>query len=277
MALVINSNIASINAQRNLSKTNNALSQTFQRLASGLRVNSAKDDAAGLAIVTQLTKQIRGMNMGVRNANDTISMLQVAEGAMAETESAMQRIRELAVQSANGSYSDDDRLNLDAEVQQLISEVERISQNTKFNGYELLGGTGGADFEGMFQVGAGSTDTLSITISAMTLANLTLTGVAVSTSATAATALGSLDTGLSAISTMRAKIGAYQSRLESIIANAENAMENTSAARARIQDADIAVESANLTKNTILQQAGVSVLAQANQQAAITLKLLSGF
>ncbi|MEO5346184.1 MAG: flagellin FliC [Magnetococcus sp. YQC-9] len=288
MALTINGSIASINAQRQLTKNTNALTTTFQRLSSGLRINSAKDDAAGLAIVSRMTAQIRGMNMASRNANDGISLVQVAEGALSETTSALQRMRELAVQAANPTYSTQDRSSLQTELAQLQSEVDRIARATQFNGKPLFGGsTNGVDlpatgnFKGSFQVGAvaGQTVYLSIqraTLSTLGLSTATTANFGISTAAKAQSTLTVLDTALNSVSTIRANLGAMQSRFESIIANLANVVENTDAARSRIQDADIALETSNLTKNTILQQAGVAILAQANQQPSIALALLTG-
>ncbi|MBF0163096.1 MAG: flagellin FliC [Magnetococcales bacterium] len=288
MALTINGSIASINAQRQLTKNTNALSQTFQRLSSGLRVNSAKDDAAGLAIVTRMTAQIRGMNTASRNANDGISLVQVAEGALSETTSALQRMRELAVQSANATNSDQDRLSLQTELAQLLSEVDRISKASQFNGKPLFGGsTNGvalapatSHFAGYFQVGpnAGQTVLVSIqrtTVSMLGLSTAATTNFGISTLVKAQSTISVLDNALNSVSSIRATLGAMQSRFESIVANLANVVENTDAARSRIQDADIALETSNLTKNSILQQAGVAILAQANQQPSIALTLLS--
>ncbi|MBF0261475.1 MAG: flagellin FliC [Magnetococcales bacterium] len=288
MALTINGSIASINAQRQLTKNTNALSQTFQRLSSGLRVNSAKDDAAGLAIVTRMTAQIRGMNTASRNANDGISLVQVAEGALSETTSALQRMRELAVQSANATNSDQDRLSLQTELAQLLSEVDRISKASQFNGKPLFGGsTNGvalapaiSHFAGYFQVGpnAGQTVLVSIqrtTVSMLGLSTAATTNFGISTLVKAQSTISVIDNALNSVSSIRATLGAMQTRFESIVANLANVVENTDAARSRIQDADIALETSNLTKNSILQQAGVAILAQANQQPSIALTLLS--
>ncbi|MBF0191442.1 MAG: flagellin FliC [Magnetococcales bacterium] len=287
MALTINGSIASINAQRQLGKHTNSLTQTFQRLSSGLRVNSAKDDAAGLAIINRMTAQIRGLNMAARNANDGISMLQVAEGALDETSSALQRMRELAVQSSNATYSDDDRSFLDEELSQLLSEVDRIAKATQFNGNPLFGGsTNGVDltaagnFAGSFQIGPNAGQAIRVSIQRTVVSTLGLstadtTNWGVSTQTKAYSTISVLDNALDSISDIRATLGAVQSRFESIIANLSNVSENTEAARARIQDADIAQETANLTRSSILQQAGVAILAQANQQPTVALSLLS--
>ncbi|MBF0271236.1 MAG: flagellin FliC [Magnetococcales bacterium] len=288
MALTINGSIASINAQRQLGKHTDALSQTFQRLSSGLRVNSAKDDAAGLAIINRMTAQIRGLNVAARNANDGISLVQVAEGALDETSSALQRMRELAVQASNATYSTSDRASLQTELSQLLSEVDRIAKATQFNGNPLFGGsTNGVDlkaagnyFAGSFQIGPDAGQAIEVTIARTVVSTLGLstavtTNWGVSTQAKANSTISVLDSALDSVSDIRANLGAVQSRFESIISNLSNVSENTQAARSRIQDADIAQETANLTRNSILQQAGVAILAQANQQPTIALSLLS--
>ncbi|MBF0380381.1 MAG: flagellin FliC [Magnetococcales bacterium] len=273
MPLYINTNVASLNAQRNLMKSSNELSTTFARLSSGLRVNSAKDDAAGLSISTRMTAQIKGLNMAIRNANDGVSMAQVAEGALAETTNALQRIRELAVQSANGTNVDDDRADLDQEVQQLLSEIQRIATQTEFNTKPMLNG----GFTGMtMQIGAFSGQTIAFSIDAMSTNSnaLNVATLNVSTMSNAASAIGSIDNALGSVSDLRATLGAVQNRFEAVIANLSNVVENMSAARSRIMDADIAQETANLTRSAILQQAGTAVLAQANQQPQLALQLL---
>ena len=273
MPLYINTNVASLNAQRNLLQSSNDLGKTFARLSSGLRVNSAKDDAAGLSISTRMTSQIKGLNVAIRNANDGISMSQVAEGALTETTNALQRIRELAVQAANGTNTDSDRGDLDQEVKQLISELQRISTQTEFNTKPLLTGA----FTGMkIQVGAFSGQTIEFDIDSMSLTALQMnsTHVNVSSQADAEATISSVDSALESVSDLRATLGAVQNRFEAVIANLSNVVENMSAARSRILDADIAQETANLTRNAILQQAGTAVLAQANQQPQLALQLL---
>jgi flagellin len=273
MPLYINTNVASLNAQRNLLKSTNDLSKTFARLSSGLRVNSAKDDAAGLSISTRMTSQIKGLNMAIRNANDGVSMAQVAEGALAETTNALQRIRELAVQSANGTLVDDDRLDINQEVQQLLSEVQRIATQTEFNTKPLLNG----GFTGMkIQVGAFSGQNIGFAIGAMSTGAgaLNVKALTVATQAGADAAMTSIDKALGSVSDLRATLGSVQNRFEAVIANLSNVVENMSAARSRIMDADIAQETANLTRSAILQQAGTAVLAQANQQPQLALQLL---
>lgn len=290
MALTINTNVASLNAQRNLSGSQSALGTAMQRLSSGLRVNSAKDDAAGLAISNRMTSQIRGLNQAVRNANDGISLAQTAEGALQETTNLLQRMRELAVQSSNDTNSSEDRASLQAEVSQLIEELDRIASTTKFNGRGLLNGSTNA---AQFQVGADANQTISITIaqvSAGALGNyvaaagsgstatpatgVTIASVTVSTATDAQAAIGSIDAAIGQIDTIRGDLGAVQNRFESTISNLSNISENLSAARSRILDADIAQETSNMTKYNILQQAGVSILAQANQAPQLALSLL---
>lgn len=261
MALVVNTNIASLNAQRNLSKSQNTLNTSLQRLSSGLRINSAKDDAAGLYTAQQMEADIRGGNQAARNAADGISLAQVAEGALAEISNNLQRIREIAVQSANGTVTD--RSGLKAEVTQLENENTRIINSTKFNGTAVL-----KDLSTAIQVGQDAGDTVAITSSA-----ISLTSVDVSTSGTASTALTTLDGYINTVSSSRATFGAIQNRFEAVISNIQSFTENTSAARSRIVDADFAAETAALTKAQILQQAGVSIVSQANviPQSALSL------
>ena len=272
MALSINTNIASMNATRKLSQSTSTLGKTFERLSSGLRVNGAKDDAAGLAIATRMSAQIRGMNMAVRNTNDAVSLVQIAEGALDETNNALQRMRELAVQAANGTLSTTDRASLNLEVTQLRSEIQRISTTTKFNGKSLINGAQAAGIT--FQVGANVTETMVVSVGSAGTTALGVNATAVSTAALASTAMLNIDTALDSVSDIRANLGAYQNRFESLMANLSNVVENTSSARSRIMDADIAQETASLTKNAIMQQASTAILAQANQQPQIALQLL---
>lgn len=262
MAQVINTNVASINAQRSLNASQSSLNTAIQRLSSGMRINSAKDDAAGLAIATSLDSKARGDMVGIRNANDAISMSQTAEGAMQKQTDALQRMRELAVQAANGSNSSTDRGNLDKEFGELNKEIARLS-GTKFNGQDVFAAT-------TFQVGAASTDTLAST-SVSTQNSLT---ASVSTASGATNAISAIDTALSAINSNRAVLGATQNRFESVIGNLEVSVENTQASKSRIMDADYAQETANLTRGQILQQASTAMLAQANQLPNGVLSLL---
>lgn len=272
MAQVVNTNIMSLNAQRNLNRTQSSMQVALQRLSSGLRINSAKDDAAGLAISERFTAQIRGLNQAARNAADAISLAQTSEGALGEMTLAAQRIRELAVQSANATNSTGDRAALDTEVQELISELSRIA-GTKFNGQSILSADAGTF---VFQVGADAGDTISVTTGDITLAAgfTTVTAGDILTATTAASMITNVDTLLDSINTERATLGAVQNRFESVIRNVQNTAENLSAARSRIQDADFAAETAELTRSQILQQAGVSMLAQANTVPQNVLSLL---
>jgi flagellin len=266
MASVINTNIASLNTQRNLSASQASLATSLQRLSSGLRVNSAKDDAAGLAIATRMDAQVRGMNVAMRNSNDAISFAQTAEGALSKQADAMQRMRELAVQAANGTNTLTDRTNLDAEYQALTAEVTRLGANTKFNGTSVFGSAVN------FQVGANASET--ITVASVTAG--TVAAGDVLSAANATTALGVLDTALDAVNTTRASLGAVQNRFESVVGNLQIASENQSAAKSRIMDADFAAETAHLTRGQILQQAGTAMLAQANSLPNGVLALLRG-
>ncbi|WP_040336510.1 flagellin, partial [Candidatus Magnetobacterium casense] len=261
MALYVNTNVASLNSQRNLMRSTNELSGTFQRLSSGYRINSAKDDAAGLAISTRMTAQILGLNQAVRNANDGISLVQVAEGALDETTNALQRIRELAVQSANTTYSDGDRAFMQKEAAQLMSEIDRIAKTTQFNKQNLLTGEYTDKY---FQVGALSGQVIRVSIGAASIGGL-LSAAAVAfvdsligTSVYAASALKYIDSALDRIADLRSNLGAMQNRFEAVVSNLSNVSENTSASRSRIMDADIARETAELTRSAIMQQAGAA-------------------
>ncbi len=274
MALSINTNVASLNAQRNLGASQSNLSTAMQRLSSGLRINSAKDDAAGLAISDRMTSQIRGLNQAVRNANDGISLAQTAEGALGETTNILQRMRELAVQSSNGTNTTTDRASLDAEFQQLTAEIDRISANTSFNSQNILDGTFASGSEIAFQVGANNGQTISVAIASAGTTGLGVNGLDVTDFANAQAAISAIDAGIGVVDEIRGNLGAVQNRLESTIANLQNVSENVSAARSRILDADIAQETSNMTKFNILQQAGTSILAQANQSPQLALSLL---
>jgi flagellin len=275
MAMTINTNSISMNAQRNTSSTQNSLATAMQRLSSGLRVNSAKDDAAGLAIAERMNAQVRGMNVASRNANDGISLAQTAEGSLGKVGDALQRMRELAVQSANGTNSEDDRANLDAEFQQLNAEVERIVNGSSFNDTNLLDGTA-TTFT--FQVGAGTEATDTIDVDAVDLsATVTTVGALVitGTDATSATAaIDALDDAIIEVTTGRATMGAVQNRFDSVISNLATSAENLSAARGRIMDADFAAETMSLSRAQILQQAGTAMISQANQLPQQVLSLL---
>lgn len=271
MALSVNSNVMSLNSQRNLSNSTNDLSKSFQRLSSGLRVNSAADDAAGLQIGTRLTAQSNGLDQAARNANDGISVAQTAEGALNETTNMLQRMRVLSIQSANGSNSTSDRTALNKEFTELKSEIDRISTDTTFGGENLLD----ASYDVDFQVGADANQTIALKITTgMNQTGLSLSAVAIDTAANAQTAITAIDNALSTVNGVRADLGAKQNRFSSTIRNLENVSENVSASKSRIMDADFAKESANLARNQVLQQASSSMLAQANQQPQIALSLL---
>ena len=275
MPQIINTNIMSLNSQRNLNQSASAMATAVQRLSSGLRVNSAKDDAAGLAIAERMSAQVRGMNVAIRNANDAISLSQVAEGALGTVGNMLQRMRELAVQSANATNGAGDRSNLDAEFQQLGSEITRVLQNTKFNGLAIIGANAGTS---TFQVGANSTDTIAVTTTRLdNNANVTaVTSTNVTTAALATAAIDLVDTALTTINNERALYGATQNRFESVISGLQINVENQQAARSRIVDADYSSETAALTRAQILQQAGVAMLAQANASPQSVLSLLRG-
>lgn len=279
MSLFVNTNVSALNAQRQLFDVSNSLSTSFQRLSSGFRINSAADDAAGLQITDRMTSQVQGLNQAVRNANDAISLAQTAEGALQETTTALQRIRQLAVQSQNGINSSSDRLALQKEVSALKTEITRISTDSQFNGVDIL--TGG--FSAAFLVGANAGQKISVNLSAGNILNgltgfsaqgLSIGDLSVETVGGASSALTALDTAISAIGGARADLGALQNRFQSTIRNLSNIAENVSAARSRIKDTDFATETANLTRNQIIQQASTTVLAQANQRPQAALQLL---
>jgi flagellin len=258
---VINTNLASLNAQRNLSTSANDLSTSLQRLSSGLRVNSAKDDAAGLSIATKMDSQIRGMTVAARNANDGISLIQTADGALSNISDALQRIRELAVQGANQTNGTAEWSNIDTEVQALNKEIGRISTETKFNGTAVLSSSGTTKD---IQVGADSGQKITVSFGAdTTYAGLTIAGI--SDAASASTALDQVDSALAALNTERASLGTAQNRMGYAINNLNSSIENQSAAKSRIMDTDFAAETGKMTRAQILQQAGTAMLAQANQ------------
>jgi flagellin len=283
MPLTINTNIASLNAQRNLNASQGSLATSMQRLSSGLRVNSAKDDAAGLAIAERMNAQVRGMNVAVRNANDGISMSQTAEGALAQVSNSLQRMRELAVQARNASNSSSDKDSLNKEFSQLQSEIGRVLGGTTFNGKHMLG----ADATTLnFQIGANTSADDAITISTSNMTNdPTITAVTNSSTAlidasatfgAIGTVIDNIDSALDNINDTRATFGATQSRFDAIITNLQVGVENQSAARSRIMDADFAEETANMSRAQVLQQAGTAMVAQANQLPNQVLKLLQG-
>jgi len=277
MAMTINTNVASLNAQRNLSNTKDSLATSLQRLSSGLRINSAKDDAAGLAISERINSQVRGYNVAMRNSNDAISLMQVADGGASQISENLQRMRELAVQAANGTLNSGDRQNLAVEFQALSSEVGRLSQATRYNNVSLLN-SAASTFT--FQVGAGTTSNDQVTVSTVDLRSSTLaidsTSIFVSTASQALDAITNLDSAINTITTARAGYGAAMNRTSAVISSLQIASENQSAARGRIIDADFAMETANLSRAQILQQAGTAMLAQANALPQQVLQLLQG-
>ena len=262
MAQIINTNVMSLNAQRNLNQTSSSLSTALQRLSSGLRVNSSMDDAAGLAVAQKMESQIRGMTVAMRNASDGISYAQTADTALSVVSDQLQRMRELATQSLNGTLSDTERSKIDQEYSALQAEASRIQGAAKLNGQTVYG-----TFN--FQVGADAADTISGTFT-----SVGVTGTNVSTSGGASTALASIDAWLGSVASNRAAIGGVQSRLTFTISYLEGARENQSAAKSRIMDADFAAETASLTRAQILQQAGTAMVSQANQIPQNVLSLL---
>ena len=281
MTLSINTNIASIDAQRNLASSQSSLATSMQRLSSGLRINTAKDDAAGLSIAERMNAQVRGMNVAIRNSNDGISLAQTADGALAQVSNSLQRMRELAVQARNSTNSSSDKDSLNKEFGQLQAEITRVLGGTAFNGKKILG----ADATTLnFQVGANTTadDTVSIKTVNMDT-DSTMTQVTQSTqssidSTNDSTAIGNvidnIDKAIDDVNDTRATFGATQSRFDSIISNLQSGVENQSAARSRIMDADFASETANMSRANVLQQAGTAMIAQANQQPQQVLSLL---
>ncbi|CAG8865108.1 flagellin FliC [Pseudomonas sp. PDM26] len=282
MALTVNTNTTSLNVQKNLNRATDALSTSMARLSSGLKINSAKDDAAGLQIATRMAAQIRGGNQAVQNANDGISVAQTAEGALQASTDILQRMRELAVKARNGTNSTADQTATNSEFAQMSDEITRISASTNLNGKNLLDGTAGTM---QLQVGAntGSANRIDLVLSSkFDAVSLSVgSGTVVLTGATSATlsanidnAITAIDAALASINATRANLGASQNRLTSTISNLQNIVENTTAAQGRVQDTDFAAETANLTKQQTLQQASTSVLAQANQLPSAVLKLL---
>ncbi len=281
MSLFVSTNVSSLNATRQLFTSGNNLSTAFERLSSGFRINSAKDDAAGLQISNRLTTQVLGLNMAVRNANDGISLAQTAEGALAETTAALQRIRVLAVQSQNGINASSDRLALQQEVSALKQEISRIAATSQFGGVNILDGM----YSAAFLVGANAGQTISVNISRpggfgtsglFGAQNVAANNISVATVDDASRAMTAVLGAISTIDAKRAELGAVQNRFQSTIRNLSNISENVSAARSRIRDTDFAVETAELTRWQIIQQASITVLGQANQRPQSALQLLGG-
>ena len=276
MSLSINTNVASLNAQRNLSVSQSQLNKSMQRLSSGLRINSASDDSAGLSISENLRGQIRSQSQATRNANDGVSMIQTAEGALNETSAILIRMRELAQQSSTGTIGSTERGYIQNEFSKLTSEIDRISATTEFNGTQLLNGnisSSGVEF----QIGTRNTgnDRISLSVGKMDSSSMGLgSSVKVDSAAGSQAALTAIDTAIASVSSTRGDLGATQNRLQSTINNLQVAMENTSSAESRIRDVDVASETAIMTRNNILTQAGTAILSQANQSPQLALKLL---
>ncbi|HHW13567.1 MAG TPA: flagellin FliC [Firmicutes bacterium] len=270
----INQNIEAINAHRNLLLTSLSLSKSMEKLSSGLRINRAADDAAGLAISEKLRGQVKGLNQAIRNAQDGISLIQTAEGALNETHSILQRMRELAVQAANDTLTNDDRAAIQKEIDSLLSEVDRIATTTEFNTQKLLNGYFTGTTALNFQIGANTGQTIAVQIDAATTAALTVSGLNVGSATLANQAIASLDDAIKQVSGSRAALGAVQNRLEHTIANLGVASENLAASESRIRDVDMAEEMMNFTRTQILQQAGTAMLAQANATPQTVLQLL---
>ena len=275
MAQVINTNVMSLNSQRSLNRSQISMQVSLERLSSGLRINRAKDDAAGLAISERFTAQIRGLEQAVRNANDGISLVQTAEGALSEVENSLQRMRELAVQAANGTYNASDRDSLNDEYQALATEIDRISNVTEFNNINLLGSTDSVEMQVGWENGANNVITIQrVDIASTGRATASAVAGGVTSVGSATAAISIVGRAIDEISSFRADFGAIQNRLESSVRNMENVVENQSAARSRVLDADFARETANLTRTQILQQAGAAMLAQANALPQNVLSLL---
>ena len=268
MSSVINTNALSLLTQNNLTKSQGALNSAIERLSSGMRINSAKDDAAGQAIANRFTANIRGLTQASRNANDGISLAQTAEGALSEVNTNLQRIRELAVQSANGTNTGADKTSMQAEVTQRLSEINRLSTQTEFNGIAVLSTAQSITI----QVGASDGQTIGISLQKMDATGLSISALDVS--GTATNNLATIDAALATVDSQRSSLGAVQNRFDSVISNLGTTINNLSSSRSRIQDADYATEVSNMSRAQILQQAGTSVLAQANQTTQGVLSLL---
>ena len=274
MGLRVNTNVTSITAQRSLSTVTDRLTGNFRRLSTGLRISSAADDAAGLAISERLRSQVRSLEQARRNASDGISFMQTAEGALNEVSSILIRLRELAIQSSNGSVNGQDKETLDQEFQNLVNEVDRIGRSTEFSGIKLLDGSATSV---TFQVGLGTAsgiDQLDVTLSPALSTSLSLNSLDIGSGGATSTAITSIDTAINSVSSLRGTLGAVQNRLAITINNLAISTENLTSAESRIRDVDVAYETAQLTRNNILQQASISVLSQANSQPQSALQLL---
>ncbi|MFN0244932.1 MAG: flagellin [Planctomycetota bacterium] len=273
MGLRVNTNIASLNAQSNLGSVTNRLQANYAKLSSGLRIANAADDAAGLGISERMRSQIRSFGAAARNAQDGISLVQTAEGALNESSNILNRMRELAIQASNGTLSSADRDTINTEVSALIEELDRISDTASFNGVNLLDGSSST---ASIQVGVNDGDVIDIGLQDTTTATLGVDSVTTDTATNASDALADIDAAIETLNTARGSLGAVQNRLTSAYTSIQNARENLSAAESRIRDVDVAQETADLTRNSIMQQAAVSVLSQANVQPQLALSLLRG-
>ncbi|WP_028771696.1 flagellin [Shewanella waksmanii] len=272
MAITVNTNVTSLKAQKNLNHSSSNLATSMERLSSGLRINSAKDDAAGLAISNRLNSQVRGLEVGMRNANDAISIAQISEGAMQEQTNMLQRMRDLTIQSENGANSSDDLAALKAEMDQLALEITEIGNNTAFGDTKLLDGSFSAGKN--FQVGHQDGEDITVKVGTSDAGSLSVGGLDNSTSAARGSALGKIDAAIKTIDTQRAELGAIQNRLSHNISNSANTQANVADAKSRIVDVDFAKETSTMTKNQVLQQTGSAMLAQANQLPQVALSLL---
>ncbi|CCA92993.1 MULTISPECIES: flagellin [unclassified Novosphingobium] len=273
---VINTNISAIVATNASNSASKMLGTAMERLSTGKRINSAKDDAAGLAISTSMTSQIKGMSQGIRNANDGISMAQTADGALSEVTNMLQRVRELTVQASNDTYSADDRTRIQTEVTQLQDQITDVLGNTEFNGNKLFDGTAGTAGVVTIQVGANASDTIDLTFSDVSAGTGMTAALAVDVQALAGTELDSLDTAMDEVSTLRANLGASQNRLDSAVNTMTANVTNLSDARSRIEDADYSAETTAMAKAQILSQASTAMIAQANQAQQNVMSLLRG-
>lgn len=273
MSFSIRNNVDAMFTNQNLANTQNELSGVMQRLSSGYRINKAADDAAGLGISEKLRAQVRGLNQAGRNAQDGISVIQTAEGALGETGGILQRLRELAVQGANDTLTTTDRSNIQTEVDQLLAEIDRFSSTTEFNTKKLISGSL-ATTAMTLQVGANGGQVIAFTITTATATSLGVSGIAVNTQASANAAIASIDTAITSISSERAKMGALQNRLERTISNLNSQSQNLQESESRIRDTDVAKETISLTRLQILQQAGVAAQSQANSAPQVVLSLL---
>jgi len=273
MPAYINTNVASINTVRILDGSQKELTTSMERLSSGKRINHARDDAAGMVISSKMTSQVRGMNQAVRNTNDGISMVQTADGAMEGIADKLQRMRELAVQSANGIYSSSDRAALDIEFQALDDEIGRVANSVEFNGTTLLASTKTLTIQVSYADDS-TNGKIDVDLTKVTSTGLSINDDVITTQDDASTAIGAIDDALSTVNSARATLGATQNRLETTVTDLKNNVENLSASRSRIEDADFASETAQLAKSQILQQAGMAMLAQANQLPQQVLSLL---